>query len=215
MALERFLLEMSKSGELDIEDILIYILKNSKSASLTSVVNSIILYNPNKYFSVAKILFKTIELFDYDVKRTSTYETEVKEIYSIPLINPVLANERLETCKDYHRELSLEHLIVTYYFVHDKLTDEQFKKRKNLIEKIIDWHYNRLKENDFKKEKREDFRFILSRIDGRKMDIEIQNSDNNNPVIYLNPKLPPDLEKTSKNELDNINEKFKYLNLML
>ena len=168
MALERFLLELSKSGESDVENILIHILKNSKSSSLTSIVNSIVLSNPNKYFNVAKILFKTIKLFSYDTKRRCLYENEAEGLYNLaPMSIPsFFIKERVDTCKDSHRKLALGQLIIIYYFNPDNsVSDDESKKRKVEIEKIIDFHYEQLEESNLKKEEEEKLRFILSSID--------------------------------------------------
>lgn len=60
MALEKYFLEVGKKVESNIlESWLLYILKNTESASISSVVASIVLAYPDKTFHVAKILFKT------------------------------------------------------------------------------------------------------------------------------------------------------------
>jgi len=72
MALERYLLEQAKNIDSKaLENLLLYLLKNSKSASITAVVTSIVLAYPDKTFNVAKILFQTKELFFYDKVRYS------------------------------------------------------------------------------------------------------------------------------------------------
>jgi hypothetical protein len=63
MALEKWLLEIVKTREAkEIEDICKYLLKNSKSASISAVITSIVLANPKKLRNTALILFKTKEL---------------------------------------------------------------------------------------------------------------------------------------------------------
>ena len=83
MALEKILLESAQISESAIvQNILLIILTKSKSTSLTSVVCSVVLANPNKFYNVALILFKTIELFHFDTIR-STNESEAKLLYSM------------------------------------------------------------------------------------------------------------------------------------
>ena len=66
MALEKILLEFSLISKSEIiQNILLKILIQSKSASLTSVVCSVVLANPDKFYDVALILFKTIEFISH------------------------------------------------------------------------------------------------------------------------------------------------------
>jgi len=70
MALEKYFLERGKDVDSKIlESWLLYLLKNSKSASITSVVTSIVLAYPEKTFNIAKILFRTKDFFLYDTNR--------------------------------------------------------------------------------------------------------------------------------------------------
>ena len=83
MALESILLEFSQIIKSEIiQKILLKILIKSKSTSLTSVVCSVVLANPDKFYDIALILFKTIELFHMDTIR-STNEFQAKSLYSI------------------------------------------------------------------------------------------------------------------------------------
>ncbi len=102
MALEKILLEFAQILKSEIvQTILLKILIKSKSASLTSVVCSVVLANPDKFYDVALILFKTIELFHLDTIR-STNEFQAKSLYSIGYgmdkIKDILyTDERLKT----------------------------------------------------------------------------------------------------------------------
>ncbi|MEX0598246.1 MAG: ATP-binding protein, partial [Candidatus Paceibacterota bacterium] len=70
MALEKYFLETGKYVDSEIlEDWLLYLLKNSKSASISAVVTSIVLAYPDKTFNIAKILFQTKKFFFYDTSR--------------------------------------------------------------------------------------------------------------------------------------------------
>lgn len=81
MALEKILLEFSLISKSEIiQNILLKILIQSKSASLTSVVCSVVLANSDKFYDVALILFKTIELFHIDTIRCSG-EFHTKSLY--------------------------------------------------------------------------------------------------------------------------------------
>jgi len=85
MALEKRLLELSKSRTLEeMKALLQYLIKNSVSVSITAVASSIILSNPDDYFDIAKNLFKTIEIVYYkDYERAKTLEPEISKISSM------------------------------------------------------------------------------------------------------------------------------------
>ncbi len=63
MALEKRLLEMANKADPKVtESWLLYLLEKSQSVSITAVVVSIVLSQPDKFFDVACILFKTVKL---------------------------------------------------------------------------------------------------------------------------------------------------------
>ena len=75
---QKTLLEFSQILKSEIlQNILLRILIQSKSASLTSVVCSVVLANPDKFYDIALILFKTIELFHYDTMTVSYTHLDV------------------------------------------------------------------------------------------------------------------------------------------
>ena len=119
MALERILLDFAKIVEPEmLQPVLLKILTQSKSASLTSVVCSIVLAYPEKFYNVALILFKTIDFFHYDLIRY-TKDSTARNLYSIGygmnVSNDMLySDERIKTCEDKHRNTSLESLILNY-----------------------------------------------------------------------------------------------------
>jgi hypothetical protein len=83
MALEDTLLNIAELPDSKIiQRILHKILLHSKSASLTSVVCSIVLAKPSKLYDTALILFGAIELFRADSIRCSN-EGQIKSLYSM------------------------------------------------------------------------------------------------------------------------------------
>ena len=104
MALEKFFLEMAQHVDSKkLERWLIYLLKNSESASIATVVASIVLAYPDKTFDVAKILFKTKEFILQDkIRLVSEYQT--KSLYSIGYglnyQNKIYEDERIKTLKE-------------------------------------------------------------------------------------------------------------------
>ncbi|MCX6162168.1 MAG: hypothetical protein NTV87_12655 [Ignavibacteriae bacterium] len=83
MALEKWLLEIAKIYKKEtLESICLNLIKNSKSASITAIVVSIVLAYPYKLFNIAKILFRTKEFFFYDTSRMILDQSS-KSYYSI------------------------------------------------------------------------------------------------------------------------------------
>lgn len=114
MALEKYFLERGKDTDSKtLENWLIYLLKNSESASISAVVASIVLAYPDKTFNVAKILFRTKEFILQDKTRLVS-EFNVRSLYSVGYglnyHHKIYQDERIKTCDDKHRKWSLEEL---------------------------------------------------------------------------------------------------------
>ncbi len=150
MALEKIFLEYGKDADSKVlESWLIYLLRNSKSAALTAVVTSIVLAYPEKTFNVAKILFKTKELFKYDSNRVMLDYTTLCPLGSGENAQ-LLQNERIESKKLKHRTWSLENLMVNYQFFRSKdISEEEAGERQAVIWNILDEYIKMLPpEND-------------------------------------------------------------------
>ena len=209
MALEKTLLKFSlkyRSGI--IQEILLKILILSKSGSLTSVVCSIVLAYPDKFYDIALILFKTIELFHIDTYRSAN-EFRVKSLYSIG--QGADGAERLKTCEDDHRNSNLESLFLEYQFFGVKgFTEEQNSEFIEKLYNIIDQH----KSNDSTKNR---FGILLARMDRRNLLLsKVSKHDDNNLLIEVSPKeLSDDLRKKSEQAKNQYQEFLKYTNLKM
>ena len=142
MALEKWLLEIAKTTPKDIlESWCLYLIKNSKSASITAVVTSLVLAQPDKLFNTAEILFQTKELFFYDTHRWSS-DQSAKSLYSIGYglnyQDKLFQDERIKTCDDPHRKNHLENLAVQYqFFKSEDLSDEEAENRQHTLWNIF------------------------------------------------------------------------------
>lgn len=215
MALEKTLLEFAKvfKSEL-VQKILLKILIQSKSASFTSVVCSIVLAHPDKFYETAIILFKTIELFHVDTIR-STNEFHVKSLYSIGYgmdkIRDILyADERLKTLEDKHRNSNLESLFLNYQLLGVKgFKEDQNTEFIGELYKIIDKH----KSNDLTNIT---FGILLARMDRRNLIPKISERDDNSFVVEFSPKeLSDEQKKESEQAHSQYDEMFKYTSLRL
>lgn len=213
MALENILLEFAQISESELtQNTLLEILIKSKSASLTSIVCSVILANPDKFYDIALSLFKTIELFHSDTIRC-TNEFQTKSLYSIGYgmdkIKDILyTDERLKTCEDKHRSSNLESLFLNYQLFGVKgFTEEQNSEFIEKLYKIIDQHKSNASTNKA-------FGILLARMDRRNLIPKVSKHDDNNLLIEFSPKeLSDELKNKSEKALNQYQEVFKYSSL--
>ena len=214
MALEKFLLEISSYHESEtIESYLKYILVNSKSSSLTSIVSSVVLANSEKFHTIALFLFKTIELFHTDSVRCLN-ELMAKNMYSIgygldKTKDVLYTDERLKTCDDKHRNSNLESLFLTYQiFGVEGFTEDQNSELLSKLYGIID---------NYKSNKSisKDFGILLARMDRRNLVPSLSKKDDeNNYIVEFNLKNISDEDKKKSEEALNENDAFyKYSSL--
>ncbi|MFN8576744.1 MAG: AVAST type 4 anti-phage nuclease Avs4 [Candidatus Sericytochromatia bacterium] len=213
MALEKTLLDFSQILKSEIiQDILLRILTQSKSASLTSIVCSVVLANPDKLYDVALILFKTIELFHLDTFRCSN-EFQAKSLYSIGYgmdkIRDILyTDERLKTCEDKHRNSNLESLFLNYQLFGVKgFTEEQNTEFIKKLYEIIDQHKSNASTS-------KSYGILLARMDRRNLIPKVSKHDDNHLRVEFSPKeLSEELKKESEEALNQYQDVFKYSSL--
>jgi hypothetical protein len=216
MSLEKILLEYANIlDSILMEKILISILTKSKSTSLTAIVCSVVLANPDKLNNVALVLFKTLEFFHMDTTRSSS-EFEAKTLYSFGCLpnKQFYTEERLKTCEEKHRNLNLEALFVNYQFLGIKdANEEENETFIKTIYAIIDQH--KITIQSMPKEKQITLGILLARTDRRKMHPEIKKQEATSFFIELNPELSPELKEHSERAIQRIQEQRKYVPLML
>jgi len=220
MALEKYFLEMGEKIESNIlESWLLYIIKNTDSASISSVVASIVLAYPDKTFNVAKILFKTKAFILNDTTRLVS-EHGAKSLYSIGKnwgvrTNEFYDEERIKTCEDKHRSLSLENIFLHYQLFRSKDVDEEkADKRQKELWKILDDYYQELPVESEQSESDKTWRLFLARMDRRKMNITTEKTDEG-IAIQFNPEIDSDIKEHSEDAQKKYNEQMKYLPLKL
>jgi len=219
MALEKWLLEYAKNASPEgLEYICKYLVENSKSASITAVVTSVVLAQPYKLFNVAKTLFQTKEFFLYDASR-HLLEQDAKSLYSmgygINFQHKIYKNERIKTCEDEHRKFSLEHIALQYQlFRTEEKTESNEGKRQKIIWKIFDKYYKELPNKSQETESDKTWRLYLARMDRRKMNPEVEEKDGQ-VLIKFNPEIDSELKKYSEDSLQGISNEMKYTSLRL
>jgi hypothetical protein len=194
MALEKYLLEQAKVDESNnLSGWLKYLVRNSKSASITSVVASVVKAYPDKYFEIAEILFKTIDLFFYDMMLLNS-EHHADSLYKIGYgfnqQHKMHEDERMKTLEDSHRNTCLEHTALKYQlFRSENISVEEVEKKQKTIWAIIDNYYQtELSKNE---------KLLFVRIDSRKMKPKIEQKGDK-ILIDCNPEIDPELKKYSE-----------------
>ena len=222
MALEKFFLERGKNTDSKtLEYWLLYLLKNSKSASITAVVASIVSSYPEKAFNVAKILFQTKEFFLYDTSRLVLDQVQkgsllmLKNNFGVNYNNKIHKNERLKACDDKHRKWSLEHLFLNYQvFRSEETSEEEVEKRQKVLWKILDTYYKELPDKSKETESDKTWKLFLARMDRRNMNPTTEKTGDG-LLIDWNPKIEPELKEYSKKSLQKNSESMKYTSLKL
>ena len=219
MALEKFFLERGEKADSEtLESWLLYLLKKSRSASISAVVTSIVLGFPNKTFNVAKVLFKTKEFFFYDTNRLildQAHKSSLSLLKGINYQHKIYEDERLKACDDEHRKFALEHLCLNYQmFRTEKVSEEEAVKRKQIIWEILDEHYNQLPEESEQTEADKTWRLYLARMDRRKMSPTTEEVEGG-VAIDCNPEVDPELLEYSESAIRKSSEPMKYTSLKM
>ncbi|WP_292381904.1 AVAST type 4 anti-phage nuclease Avs4 [Methanosarcina sp. UBA289] len=219
-ALEKFLLEIGKHVDsVTLENMLFYLIRNSRSASISAVVASIVLAYPEKTFNIAIILFKTKEFFLYDASRLAFDQGHknslllLRNSVGIDTKNKIHEDERLETCDAKHRKLALENLFLNYQlFKREETSEKETEKRKTILWQILDDYYKRLPNESEETESDKTWRLFLARMDSRKINPVAEETDDG-VLIYLNPEIEPELKEYSEKSLEQSIEPMKYSSL--
>lgn len=217
MALEKFLLERAEHTDSEIlENVLMYLIENSKSASITAIVSSIVLANYEKTFNVAKVLFQTKEFFFYDSSRMVMDQTAKRLFmfgFAFNYKEKVHKEERINSCDDKHRKKTLENIALMYqFFRSEETTEDEADERMKTLWAIFDNYYKEIEDDSFEDNKT--WRLFLARMDRRKMNPVIEEADQGVQIDF-NPEIEPDLLEYSDVAIQESSEKTKYLSLKL
>lgn len=216
MALEKFLLqECENNFSPEIELILKKILQDSKSASLTAVVASIVMAFPDQLFDIFLILFNTLDLFIFDNLRCfEEYQADGLYRLTSSRTDTILIKERLETCNQTFRQNNFEYLLIYYqYFNAAEFSEEKIEKRINKIYDFIDDKKKEVADSNLSNNEKENYNILLSRIDRRNLTpIFQENEDGSLSISFKNNNVCMDSDKGT-NDLEEINNNFKYFTL--
>ena len=219
MALEKWLLEYAKMVPQDhLESVCRYLISKSRSASITAVIISVVLANPEKLFNIAAILFQTKQCFFYDTNRWML-DQRARNTYAIgygsDFKSKVYRDERLKTCDDPHRKFSLEHVAFRYQierFTAD--SDEEAARKQKVLWSIFDNYYQKLPEKEKETDYDKTWQLYLTRMDARKMEAKVEEKDGQVAVTF-HPEIEPELRTYSEASVQKSVDAMKYLSLKL
>lgn len=127
--------------------------------------------------------------------------------------NQIHENERIKSCDEKHRRLSLEDAMLRYQLFRTEATTE--KDAQSQIDKlwqILDYYYSQLPSSAEESDKDKTWRLFLARMDKRKMS-PIAIEKDGKVLIELNPAIDPELKAYSEDALNSSKEIYKYVNL--
>lgn len=213
MALEKFLLDAVTDQPTWVEPMMDYILRNSRTVSLTAVVSSVVMAYPERYYKYALVLFDTLELFHYDSVRLQDESHHRWHINMGAMMNKEVAEERLKSGELAHRKESLESICVRYQYVRtQELSEEDSEELVNQIHRILDKHWDTVKKstNVYKDTKE----ILLYRLDRRTHKPKIVEGGAENQVMFeVCPQMPDDLKQRSEDRIARVSASMRFASL--
>ncbi len=219
-ALEKWLVEEAEKETVEeYEKLLKYLIIHSKSTSITAVVVSAILANPNKTYNIALMLMETKEIFIMDRIRFNCEKLLPQRIGISALgargEETIYINERRETLKEKFRNNALDLIILNYQVAPIKYLDE--KHRKEFIVKLyqkIDEELEIIKEQRNREDSDNQWELYLSQMDLRQMKAK-QIEREGQSYVALEPELSQPVEKMIKKSEEQIEATTKLMQLRL
>ncbi len=213
MALERWLLQEGKHLKSEVlEGICLYLLKKSKSASISAVILSVVQAYPEKLFNIAVVFIRIRELYVYDTQRMLN-DQRILSIYSMYYGQHrimLYQDERIRTCDDYFRKLRIENLVKNYQFITNNEKEETARYR-DIIWGILDDFYRELPLENEQRDEDRDWRLFLARMDLRGM----EQLDNGKVVISPAPDMDDNLKQYSEQSQQQIADQMIHVPLKL
>ena len=223
MALEKFFLESGKDMDSKIlESWLLHLLRNSKSASISAVVTSIVLAYSEKTFNVAKVLFQTKEFFDFDMNRLVLDQSHKSSLISLRdgfgganYKNALHEVDRIKACDDPHRKICLERLALSYQlFRSEGVSEVEVKERQQALWGIFDKYYSQLPDEAQETEANKTWRLFLARMDRRKMKVTTEEKEEGIEISF-NPDIDSKLKEYSDAAIKKSSELMRHTSLKL
>lgn len=211
MALEEYLLTAAKHKPENVEPICEYILKGSKSVSITAIVASIVMAYPERYYKLALVLFSSLELFHYDSIRQQGEGTRQWQVGMAASLNYEIAKERSQSNQLPHRNSSLEWICTNYQYFRHELSEEESQKLQDQIREILDKHWEKV--NQVQDTSADTKKILLYRIDRRTHKPKVEGETDGQIMFNLNPQMPEELRQRSDDFIEETKASMRFLPL--
>lgn len=212
MALERWLLyTIPLIDENKANKLCEYLLRNSKSVAITSVINSVVLSFPEKLFPTVCSLISLGEvIFSLDNSRLLN-ENMTNMARGVLGTSYQYDQERIKSNALPFRKKSLEKVIVDYQISSKNLNEKQFIKRRELIYNSLD-----LLSKDVDPENTT-LRYALNRIDLRRLKVndEPEQIIDGKKYVVLEAEEAEDLKLLREKHQKETDERYEFLNVSL
>lgn len=209
-ALEKWLIEVSETKTVsEYEELLKWLLINSKSSAITAIVVSCILAKPEKTYNVAIQLLNTKEIFIFDRIRVNN-ERSLKRLIGISALGSrgekeIYIMERQETMKEEFRKQTLDLVLLQYQLQPIIGMDNQsYSVFRNQIFNKIDYEREKILQKENREELNEFWELYLSQIDSRKMQVQEIKKDGNNYIAFV-----PELDNHVQERINENEKKMK------
>ena len=209
MALEKHFLELAekKGYEEFVGEKLWYILQNSHSCSLYSIVASVATAHPNTYLEQLLFLMQNIKFLQLDLMR-HTREFHVNSIEFAYFRHEDLLNERRESNALKHRNEHLEQLLLKLQVIYEKSDNKDLLNRIYSIVDSLKEQVSKMKENEKVLAK-----YVILRIDARSMQQRVVQTEDGIHGIEYSPVLTPEMRSEQREQEKNNQEMLKGINL--
>lgn len=208
MALEEYLLAEIKENPKNVEQICEYILKNSKSISLTAIVASIVMADPERYYKHALVLFSSLELFHYDSIRQQGEGMRQWQVGMAASLNYEIAKERNQSNQFPHRNKSLEEICTNYQYFRSALSEEESQTLLEQIREVLDKHWETV--NQVKGTRADTKKILLYRMDRRTHKPKVEGEKDGQIMFNLNPQMPEDLRQRSDEFIEETKASMRF-----
>lgn len=208
MALERWLYNsLPILSEKAANDFCVNLISRTCSAAITSVIVSMIIAYPNKLFKTACYLLQTKEIFRFDLSRI-TSERTLGLFPGLPS-NKIFNDERQNSNSLPFRKKCFEEILLEYQINQSDMTDREYESKMTVLYSAIDKSF-------VPEEKLPEYaKFVLYRMDLRKMRLINAEDADGNKQMALVPQLPEAMIQVQKQnqKTGEKDEKFARLRL--
>lgn len=211
MALEKWLLNVIPSMDTKQANSLCqYLLRNSQSVAITSVINSIVLAHPKKLFETACSLVSLGEvIFSLDNHRL-VFESSSNWFRGLPN-NKYYNQERINTNDLPFRKTTLEQVIFNYQVMSGDITPQQHAKRLEKLYANLDLLNDRITPENTT------LRYALNRIDLRrfKAKLESKSTKDGKEYVVLEADEDEDLKLLREENQKHTEKCYQFLSVSL